>query len=143
MKIYDFILQGHEATEENATDAARGLDWQEIEAREENIKLSDAYFIDKINGLEIYYNFGADYYFFAEAEEINELSFSSRRSAKKYTLIARENNDGLFNVYCQAFGALSGAYLGEALINSNIFGAPDLGHVAEALNLNNLTFEIY
>lgn len=144
MKTFNFILQGHEATEENARNAARGLDWTAEET--EDFNLNNSNFIDSINGIDIYYNYAADYYFFseAEAEEIQPLKieFSSRRSYKKYALLSVKNSKGLYNVYCQSFGALSGVYCGEIRIHLNIFKAPDLSHVADTINLNNLRFEI-
>lgn len=140
MKIYNFILQGHEATEENAIDAARGLDWQDIETSDGGGR--DSNYVDTINGVEIYYNFAADYYFFAEDETPDTREFSSLKSKKRYKLIALKRNDDFFNIYCQSFGALSGVYCGEALINSRIFGAPDLSHAAAALRVENINFEI-
>ena len=69
MKIYNHILQGHEATEENAKDHARGLDWQGMEHKEGNpINLMHTEHVDTINGIRIYYDFTADYYFFADNE---------------------------------------------------------------------------
>jgi len=69
MLVYDAILQGHEATEENARNYALGLDWQ----AEEQSKYTgrDHNYIDSINGIDIYYHFGADYYFFTDTEEEN------------------------------------------------------------------------
>jgi hypothetical protein len=71
MLIYDHILQGHEATEENAMNQARGLDWSSIEISEQNKPMHSRFF-DTINGIDIYYDYGADYYFFADADEPNE-----------------------------------------------------------------------
>ena len=65
MMVYDAILQGDEATEANALDYARGMVWDEVEVSEQEIKYSQ--FIDTVNGIDVYYDYGADYYFFAEA----------------------------------------------------------------------------
>ena len=66
MKTYDHILQGEEATEENAILHAQGLDWQEIECKEEN-PCPDWHYdhCNTVNGIDIYYNRKANYYFFA------------------------------------------------------------------------------
>lgn len=65
---FDFILQGDEATEENAIKAARGMDWSEIETSpvHDNHTRNSRY-IDTLNGVEIRYEFAADYYFFIDA----------------------------------------------------------------------------
>ena len=65
MKTFDAILQGSEANEENAIDYARGMDFSECEIEEYNTK--DKTYIDTVNGIDIYYQYVADYYFFAEA----------------------------------------------------------------------------
>ena len=65
MMVYDAILQGHEATEANALDYARGMVWNEVEASEQEIKYSR--FVDTVDGIDVYYDYGADYYFFSEA----------------------------------------------------------------------------
>lgn len=63
MKTYDIILQGSEATLENSIDLCHGLDWSEIEISEQN--LPNKTYQDTVNGIEIYYDHKADYYFFA------------------------------------------------------------------------------
>ena len=65
MMVYDAILQGDEATEATALDYARGMVWDEVEVSEQEIKYSQ--FIDTVNGIAVYYDYGADYYFFADA----------------------------------------------------------------------------
>ena len=64
---YDFLLQGSEATEENAIDCANGLDWSEIETYEADYPYLT--YVDTINGIDIWYNYGHDAYYFTE--EIN------------------------------------------------------------------------
>ena len=68
MKIYNHILQGHEATLENAQDHARGVDWMEVETHEQESKYLHSNYVDTINGIDIYYDYGADYYYFVENE---------------------------------------------------------------------------
>ena len=62
--FYDHILQGSDATEENAYAHARGLDWMEIETSEESYPHLN--YIDTVNGVGIYYNYGADSYYFTD-----------------------------------------------------------------------------
>ncbi len=64
MKVYDAILQGDDATEENAINYASGLVWCEVETSNQDIKYCDH--IDTINGIGVYYDYGADYYFFTD-----------------------------------------------------------------------------
>jgi hypothetical protein len=68
MKVYNTILQGHEATEENAINWATGFGFTEDKATEYNRSFLRHNYIDTVNGIEIYYDFAADYYFFAESE---------------------------------------------------------------------------
>ena len=65
MRYFDYILQGHEATEENAILAAQGLDWSGIE--EEEQVLSFMRYVTTENGIDIWYCYGADYYAFSDA----------------------------------------------------------------------------
>ena len=69
MLIYDFILQGDEATEENAMCATTGIDWQEIETSEINRPYTHSKYIDSNNGIDVYYDYGADYYYFVDVTE--------------------------------------------------------------------------
>lgn len=69
MKTYSFILQGCDATEENAIWFASEYSHIIKENTEEykgNVYHQD--YIDTINGIDIYYNIPADYYFFAPAD---------------------------------------------------------------------------
>jgi hypothetical protein len=63
MKTFSTILQGSEATQENAIDFARGFDFSEDETEESSMTFSR--YFDTIDGINIYYNYGADYYFFS------------------------------------------------------------------------------
>lgn len=64
-KVYDTILQS--VTQEEALDYARGMVWEEIETTKEKIYHSD--FIETIEGVGVFYNYMADYYFFTEENE--------------------------------------------------------------------------
>jgi len=65
MKLFDFILEGDEATEENAMGAVLGLDWMDINTTEQP-KPKYAEYVNSNNGINIYYDYGADYYFFED-----------------------------------------------------------------------------
>ena len=65
MKTFDLILSGHEATEENAYDFARGIDWGAVETTAQH--LSGLNYIDCVNGVEIYQSY--DMYIFAPVSE--------------------------------------------------------------------------
>lgn len=68
-QVYDAILQG--VTQEEALDYARGMVWDEIETREEELLSYHCYPIETIEGVGVFYNYMADYYFFTdETEEI-------------------------------------------------------------------------
>ena len=68
MKIYDHILQGNDATEENAREHAQGYDFsQDEEPQEHPYQFQHHTFIEEVNNINIYYNSTADYYFFTEA----------------------------------------------------------------------------
>ena len=65
MKAYSVILQGEEATEHNARNFALWFDFSESEVEEYSGAHND--YIDTVNGIDIYYQYGADYYFFVDA----------------------------------------------------------------------------
>tara|TARA_R110000764_G_C10886271_1_gene369668 strand:- start:304 stop:516 length:213 start_codon:yes stop_codon:yes gene_type:complete len=68
MLVYDAILNNNEDyTYSEAIDYARGMVWSECEAKEQNIKY--AHYIDTVDGIGVYYDFGADYYFFTDEAE--------------------------------------------------------------------------
>ena len=64
---YDAIYNG---TEAEALDYARGMVWGEVEVREQTI--ANGRYIDTVNYVDVYYDFGADYYFFVYDEEVEE-----------------------------------------------------------------------
>jgi len=66
-KVYDFILQGDQASTVKAKEIARGMVFSEIETHESDIKYHNH--IETIKGVGVYYDYGADYYFFVEEEE--------------------------------------------------------------------------
>lgn len=68
MKIHDHILQGHEATKDNARNHAQGYDFsQDEEPQEHSFNWQHHRYIETVGAIDIYYNSTADYYFFAEA----------------------------------------------------------------------------
>lgn len=66
MKVYEHILQGHEATEQNAKDHAQNFDFSEDEKQEHKFNFQHHTFIDTVGSINIYYNHTADYYFFTD-----------------------------------------------------------------------------
>jgi hypothetical protein len=66
MKIYDKILMGHNANIENAIDTATFTNWAEHESTRIKSKYKHSNYIQTLNGVEIYYDYGADYYYFVE-----------------------------------------------------------------------------
>ena len=65
MKIYNHILQGHEATLENAIDHALHFDFSQCET-EKRDKYEHSTLTESIGGVDIYYDYAADYYYFVE-----------------------------------------------------------------------------
>lgn len=66
-KFFDYILDN--ASEVEAKDCALGLDWSEIEIEENNYPYLN--YIDTVNGVGIWYNYGCDsYYFTDESDEV-------------------------------------------------------------------------
>jgi hypothetical protein len=63
MLTFSTILQGSEATEKNAIGFANYFDFSEDEIEE--TPFIHCRFFATINGISIYYNYGADYYFFS------------------------------------------------------------------------------
>lgn len=62
MKTFNVILEGY--TEEQAREYAMGLDWQEVETSEQDVKYKN--YVDTVNSVGIWYDFSADYYFFTD-----------------------------------------------------------------------------
>jgi len=65
MRSFDLILNGHETeSEQDAIDFARGIAWCEVESSEQNIPYKR--YITTVDGIGVYYDYGADYYFFTD-----------------------------------------------------------------------------
>lgn len=62
---FDAILDNCES-EQEAMDYARGMVWGEVETTVQGIK--HGRYIDTIEGVEVYYDYGADYYFFCPVD---------------------------------------------------------------------------
>ena len=91
MKVFDTILQNGE-TKEEVKEWVNGIDWTEIDIVDENIKYKQ--YIGTINGVKIYYDYGADYYFFAPAEESNfEIVNRSKTIDKKKEEVENFNEE--------------------------------------------------
>ncbi len=69
MRTYKTILQNSEATKKFAQEFAQGFDFSEDEIQEFNYNSHDNRYIDTVEGVKIYYNWIADYYFFAPTEQ--------------------------------------------------------------------------
>lgn len=69
MKVFDYILQGNEATLTNAIEVARSLAWSEVDTKDEIQSLHENDYQATEQGIEIWYNWKADYYWFAPAIE--------------------------------------------------------------------------
>jgi len=83
-KYYNYVLQGHAATEENAYNAIRRLNWQEI--RTDEADYPNMEYVDTVNGIGIYYNHGHDaYYFTDEPEEEGNFATSEEDMGFKST----------------------------------------------------------
>lgn len=70
MTTYDFILQGHEATLDNAIEHANGQDWQSIEKTDNN-NLPYLDYIGTYNGIEVWHCYAGDYYIFTDEDDLN------------------------------------------------------------------------
>ena len=65
MIIFDGILEGWEVdNEQGVLDYARGMVWSEIETNEQEI--SHKRYIGTVDGIGVYYDYGADYYLFTD-----------------------------------------------------------------------------
>ena len=63
---YPQILQ-NDPTEEGAYEYARGFCWGECEP--ELSSIAHARYVDTVGGIEIYYDYGAGYYFFCPGDD--------------------------------------------------------------------------
>jgi hypothetical protein len=62
-EYFDYILQGSEASEENAMEHAKYFEWSNLDKTVQ--KLPNLSYVDTVDGVEIYYDRAADYYAFA------------------------------------------------------------------------------
>ena len=65
MKTFNTILQGSEAVEAFAIDFARGFDFSQDDVQDYNTTYYNDQYVDTVQGIEVYYNRTADYYFFS------------------------------------------------------------------------------
>ena len=65
-KLYDVIIECDDFFD--VTEYVRGLVWDEIDYEIVGELPKYHQYRDNINGVDIYYDYGADYYFFAEDE---------------------------------------------------------------------------
>ena len=69
---YDVILNGWEAeTEADAIEFARAFDFSDLDISE-NCRIAYGRYVDSTNGIKVYYDYGADYYFFCPEEDHSE-----------------------------------------------------------------------
>ena len=62
---YDVILEGYHAqTEQDAVDWAAGFVFSECE--KSNQRIDSGEYVDTVNGIDVYYDYSADYYFFCD-----------------------------------------------------------------------------
>ena len=64
--IFDAILDN--TTEEDALDYARGMVWDEAEGRHTDWPKYRRH-VDTVDGIGVYYDYGADYHFFTDETE--------------------------------------------------------------------------
>ncbi|MFT6841802.1 MAG: hypothetical protein ACI8Q1_000239 [Parvicella sp.] len=95
MKVFDSICQGSDATEEIAREFASGFDFSESETSELNSPFKS--YIDTVNGIEIYYDYAADYYFFSPKESTAKnlvgQSFYDYRYEDYYTVLSFDKSE--------------------------------------------------
>lgn len=73
MNIFEYILQGHEATLDNAVSAANNLDWSGVGTYYRETPYLHSDFIVCVNGVRIFYDYGADYYYFVDEVDTPEI----------------------------------------------------------------------
>ena len=107
MITFDYILQGDDATEQNAIDTANGLDWPELDSSESDIKYSR--YIETVNGVDIYYDYGADYYFFAEPDlsELHKLFVNASDALHRIDDPLSDNYQGITDLLIRLANKLS------------------------------------
>ena len=69
-QTFDIVMESWQVPNEAALlDWVRGMVWGEVETTERNFNITNARRIESIDGVGVYYNFGADYYFFTDETE--------------------------------------------------------------------------
>lgn len=70
MRLFDFIVEGYNVTyeESDLLDIVYGLCWGEIDTTEQEKPTHSRYLFTR-DGVSVYYDYGADYYFFEEVEK--------------------------------------------------------------------------
>lgn len=68
---YNSHLQDRGEANQDAVDWIAGLSTCEVDVEEELFSLKDHNYIDSINGIDVWYNWRADYYAFTEEEVEN------------------------------------------------------------------------
>lgn len=67
-RTFDAIVEGYEETDETIRDWVRGFVFGECEVSEESQSISHVNYLDEVDGIEIYYCYGADHYFFCPVD---------------------------------------------------------------------------
>lgn len=67
IRYYDYIAAGYETTEEEAKNIDRQLDWSGVTTTIKNGAYPYLRYIDTVNGIDIYLNYGTDSYYFVDA----------------------------------------------------------------------------
>lgn len=88
MKIYDHILQGSDATLENAIERAKGMDWQSMETTEQD-KPTNADYKASANGVDVYYDLACDTYLFVDDSETT-FKFSEASEELQQTILEKQ-----------------------------------------------------
>jgi len=130
MKLFNHILQGDEATEQNAYDHATGLDWSECETREQD-KPAHSQYVDSVNRIGIWYCYGTDSYFFEEETEEPEMS-EEQKEAFKEDLSGVFNQSGMY----KHIQDLATTHAGKTLSNDS-----EIWHEIEEMIVNRIIEE--
>ena len=69
MKLYDCTYPSNQNGHNDAIEYLRGMVWCEVETTEQD-KPGHSDYIESFEGVDLYYCYGADYYFFADDSQI-------------------------------------------------------------------------
>ncbi len=64
---YNAASNDRETADEEAMDYARGIVWCEVTMSEQTIQYAER--VGEYDGVEVWYDYGADYYFFTEDDD--------------------------------------------------------------------------